>query len=129
MLTKHCRSLLYLPSLPHFDLPFNVLSPPPTLHLLVVLLAVAQHPLVLLPGVGAARASDAELLHLLKLVDAEDAKGVTAVAASLLAEAGGVASVPAQRRGGRWGREEGEGWGRRGIHACLEQEAVKLHME
>lgn len=38
--------------------------------------------------------SDAELLHLLELVDAEDTPSILAMGASLLAEAGRVAGIP-----------------------------------
>ena len=59
--------------------------------LLVPLLRGGDHALEFFPALVGL--DDAELLDLLELVDTEDAEGITAVAASLLAEARGVSGV------------------------------------
>ena len=60
---------------------------------LVERLAVPDHLLEHLPRGVVVGGRDTELLDLLELMHAEDAEGVAAVAASLLAEAGGEARV------------------------------------
>jgi hypothetical protein len=81
---------------------------------LVEVLGVGQHFVHGLPaGVTLVRGDD-KLLHLFKLVDAEDAKRVASVAARLLAEARRVAHIPERTEGG--GRKaERVGWGCKGI--------------
>mmetsp|Transcript_13240 Transcript_13240/g.25353 ORF Transcript_13240/g.25353 Transcript_13240/m.25353 type:complete len:498 (-) Transcript_13240:8-1501(-) len=61
---------------------------------LIKRLRVGEHLLLHLPGVVPLARGDAELLHLLELVHAENAERVAPVGANLLAEASGVPGVP-----------------------------------